>query len=55
MAKSKARENTWLQCEECGSLNYRTEVRVVGGMPKLSLKKFCRAERKHTSHKIKRK
>ena len=55
MAKSKAREYVWLQCTDCGALNYRTEVRVAGGTPKLSLKKFCRAERKHTEHKIKRK
>lgn len=55
MAKSKAREYVWLQCTECKALNYRTEVRVVGGTPKLSLKKFCRVERKHTEHKIKRK
>ncbi len=55
MAKSKAREYIWLQCTECSALNYRTEVRVAGGTPKLLLKKFCRAERKHTEHKIKRK
>ena len=55
MAKSKAREYVWLQCSECGALNYRTQVRVVGGMPKLTLKKFCRKTRTHTNHKIKRK
>ncbi len=55
MAKSKAREYVWLQCTECNALNYRTQLRVAGGAPKLSLKKFCRAERKHTVHKIKRK
>ena len=55
MAKSKAREYVWLQCSDCNSLNYRTEVRVSGGTPKLSLKKFCAHERKHTEHKLKRK
>ena len=55
MAKSKAREHVWLQCKSCDALNYRTEVRVAGGAPKLSLKKYCPKERKHTEHKIKRK
>ncbi|MCK4276842.1 MAG: 50S ribosomal protein L33 [Phycisphaerae bacterium] len=55
MAKSKAREYVWLQCEDCGSLNYRTQVRVVGGAPKLTLSKYCPKSRKHTKHKIKRK
>jgi len=55
MGKSKAREYVWLQCTECGALNYRTEVRAAGGMPKLSLKKYCPKSRRHTKHKIKRK
>ncbi len=55
MAKSKAREYAWLQCDSCDALNYRTQVRVAGGAPKLKLKKYCPAERKHTQHKIKRK
>ena len=54
MAKSKAREYAWLQCNSCQALNYSTSVRVAGGAPKLSLKKYCPAERKHTEHKIKR-
>ncbi|MFA6134346.1 MAG: 50S ribosomal protein L33 [Phycisphaerae bacterium] len=55
MAKSKAREYVWLQCSECGMLNYRTEVRTSGGAPKLQLKKFCPKSRSHTEHKLKRK
>jgi large subunit ribosomal protein L33 len=55
MAKSKAREYAWLQCAGCDSLNYRTEIKVVGGTPKLALKKYCKVERKHTDHKLKRK
>jgi len=55
MAKSKAREYVWLQCTECNDLNYRTQVRVAGGVPKLKLKKFCPRDRKHTEHKLKRK
>jgi large subunit ribosomal protein L33 len=55
MAKSKAREYVWLQCGGCGELNYRTNVRTQGGVPKLELTKFCPRERKHTDHKLKRK
>ena len=55
MAKSKAREYVWMQCGECGELNYRTQVKVTGGTPKLVRKKFCPRDRKHTEHKIKRK
>ena len=55
MAKSKAREYVWLQCTDCGSLNYRTNVRTQGGVPKLKLKKYCPRTRQHTEHKIKRK
>ena len=55
MAKSKAREYVWLQCSDCGELNYRTEVKVTGVSPKLVLKKFCPRTRAHTEHKLKRK
>ena len=55
MAKSNRREYTWLQCTECKELNYRTEVLVHGGMPKLEFNKYCPRERKHTKHKLKRK
>ena len=55
MAKSKAREYVWLQCVDCGALNYRTQVRVVGGTPKLTRKKYCPKTRTHTDHKLKRK
>ena len=55
MAKSKAREYVWLQCTECKDLNYRTNVRVQGGVPKIELNKYCPRERTRTMHKIKRK
>ena len=55
MAKSKGREYVWMQCSDCGELNYRTEVRTAGGAPKLTLKKFCPRTRTHTEHKLKRK
>jgi len=54
MAKEN-REMAWLQCIECNDLNYRTEIKVAGGAPKIELKKYCKRERKHTQHKLKRK
>ncbi len=58
MAKASERENVWLQCKDCSNLNYRTSISVKTGIPeglKGGLKKFCKTERKHTMHKIKRK
>ena len=55
MAKAKKREYIWLECKDCGDRNYRTEVSVAGGTPKFELKKYCKRERKHTAHKIRRK
>ncbi len=54
MAKGAKREWVWLQCSECKSQNYRTQINVQGGVPKLELKRHCIPERKHTVHKIKR-
>ena len=36
MAKASKREYVWLQCTECGDLNYRINVNVMGGTPKMS-------------------
>ena len=55
MAKSKAREYVWLQCTECGDLNYRVQVRTHGGGGKIALKKYCPRSRKHTDHKSNKK
>ncbi len=55
MAKKSKREDVWLECKECSHRNYRTNVSVMDGTPKIELKKFCKSERKHTSHKIRRK
>jgi len=60
MAKKKqqAREYVWLQCAETGDLNYRTSIRVKGGIDeklKEGLSKYCPRLRRHTRHKIKRK
>ena len=54
MAKEN-REWVWLQCTSCDDLNYRTNIKVAGGVQKVELKKFCPRERKHTQHKTKRK
>jgi large subunit ribosomal protein L33 len=56
--KALDREYVWLQCSECGDLNYRTNIRVKGGIAeklKEGLMKFSPRLRKHTLHKIKRK
>lgn len=56
--KAQAREYVWLQCEETGDLNYRTQVNTRGGIPerlKDGLMKYCPRLRRHTRHKIKRK
>ncbi|NCX18729.1 MAG: 50S ribosomal protein L33 [Acidimicrobiia bacterium] len=46
------------ECTETGDLNYRTEIRVKGGISekvKEGFRKFSPRLRKHTLHKIKRK
>ncbi|MAJ47375.1 MAG: 50S ribosomal protein L33 [Planctomycetes bacterium TMED75] len=58
MAKAMNREYVWLQCTESGDLNYRTNIRVKGGIDekiKAGLLKYSPRLRKHTLHKIKRK
>ena len=55
MAKGTKREWVWMQCGECGDLNYRTSVSVMGGVPKLQRNRYCKRERRHTLHKLKRK
>ncbi|MEM1062412.1 MAG: 50S ribosomal protein L33 [Planctomycetota bacterium] len=49
-----AREYVWLQCTECGDLNYRV-IKEMWGTERLELKKYCRRLRKHTVHKESRK
>lgn len=55
MAKGPKREYVWLECTVCKERNYRTQVSVVQGAPKLELKKFCKKQRKRTVHKVRRK
>ena len=54
MAKEN-REMVWLQCTSCNDLNYRTEIKVAGGVQKIEVKKYSKRLRKHTLHKVKRK
>ena len=54
MAKEN-REMVWLQCTETGDLNYRTEIKVAGGVQKVEVKKYCKRLKRHTLHKVKRK
>ena len=56
--KATDREYVWLQCTESDDLNYRTNIRVKGGIAeklKEGLMKYSPRLRKHTLHKIKRK
>ena len=56
--RSADREFVWLQCSESGDLNYRTSIRVKGGIDdklKAGVQKYSPRLRKHTLHKIKRK
>lgn len=59
MAKAKLnREWVFLQCSETGDLNYRTNIKVKGGISekiRAGLMKYCPRLRKHTLHKVKRK
>jgi large subunit ribosomal protein L33 len=56
MAKKRGkREYVWLECKDCGERNYRTNVSVAEGAPKIELSKFCKKDRKHTVHKVRRK
>ncbi len=55
MAKKTKREFFWMECTECSSRNYRTEVNAMGGIPKMELNKFCKKDRKHTVHKLRKK
>ncbi|HOI56277.1 MAG TPA: 50S ribosomal protein L33 [Phycisphaerae bacterium] len=48
------REYVSLECTECGSRNYRTQIDSKS-QEKLELMKYCKRERKHTLHKEKKK
>jgi len=46
-----ARELILLECSECKRRNYITSKNRKTSTEKLSLKKFCRFDRRHTLHK----
>ncbi len=54
MAKSRSNIVVFLQCGECGRRNYTLRKRAKAEW-KLELKKFCRFDRKHTTHKERKK
>jgi len=45
----------WLQCTECGRLNYVTLRNKVNTPTKLTLKKYCPQCKKHMEHKERQK
>jgi large subunit ribosomal protein L33 len=59
MAKGPKSEYVWMECTECGERNYRTPVALVKAgtnqPTKLELKKYCPHDRKHTTHKMRKK
>ncbi len=44
-----------LACEDCKRRNYVTVKNRSNTQDRLELKKFCKRQRKHTVHKLKRK
>ena len=52
--ESAMREYVWLECTVCKDRNYRVQ-KETRGAERLELNKYCRRERKHTSHKESRK
>ncbi|MCU0727103.1 MAG: 50S ribosomal protein L33 [Planctomycetes bacterium] len=55
MARADARDYVSMECEGCGSRNYRTSKKLKGATTKLELKKFCPRCRLHKVHKEKKK
>jgi large subunit ribosomal protein L33 len=52
MAKKKeATEIITLQCGECKQRNYTTTKNRRTNTERLEIKKYCRFDKKHTSHK----
>jgi large subunit ribosomal protein L33 len=45
------REIIQLACTECKRRNYTTTKNKRAGAERVELKKYCRAERKHTVHR----
>lgn len=43
-----------MQCKECGATNYQTMLNKAA-TPKLEIKKYCKKDKKHTTHGSKEK
>ena len=51
MAKKADRVLITLQCSECHERNYHTEKNKRNDTDRLTLKKFCPRDRRHTEHR----
>ena len=52
MAKSnEKRIAVTLACEECKRRNYITKKNKVNNRERIEMKKYCKFDRKHTTHK----
>jgi large subunit ribosomal protein L33 len=40
-----------MKCEHCGDINYTTTKNNKTQTEKMSLKKYCRRDNRHTTHK----
>ena len=52
---SEKRTQVTLECQECKRRNYITSKNKAEQRERIELKKYCKRERKHTTHKLKRK
>jgi large subunit ribosomal protein L33 len=51
MAKSEKRVKITLECTSCKNRNYITMKNKINDRERLEMKKYCKTERVHTTHK----
>ena len=51
MARNDKRVQVTLECQECKRRNYNTTKNKVNDRERIELKKYCRWDRHHTTHK----
>ncbi|MCH7787993.1 MAG: 50S ribosomal protein L33 [Acidobacteria bacterium] len=51
MVASDKRVQVTLECQECKRRNYITTKSKVNNRERIELEKYCRWDRKHTTHK----
>jgi large subunit ribosomal protein L33 len=51
MAKNEKRIQVTLACESCKRRNYITKKNKMNDRERIEMSKYCKWERKHTSHK----